>query len=623
MMEKFKEETGAIGPDISKLAKEQAYRKAARKAQEKPPSDMFERGEMDSPEYRNPFSHANFLKDLRESIKTGAKKILTEEEGFIDPEMLGFKRKTPQEKVRYQNVRGRTKDWIFQRNAAPVWGKRATERVKADPLAAHDIIDEMWKAQRRAYADPLPYEDLSPEGVGEYVTKVKVRLANQHYKNYLDREGLLTEKRKVNKEDPLGQKVQKWIDNHTKEAPGYTKHMGDFASWFKNIYLAGGIPETPLNIHGYNIGRSDVMARGVGKGLKSFGEAALPERFGGGKADYAILEKYKDLIPEAIEKGFTWHDIEDVGPGKKTPIPLAEFAKRTKGGRAIMGGVEKIQSAFEDPLFQRYLPARKLEFLAEKVDELQKSGLPRDQALRKASTMANDFYGGVEKVLRDRGGNNLLKAIALAPDWFESRLKLGYKGAKALAGKEDPTYAKAMGRALGMRLTRDAAILAGGGSLVKAYKEAKPGDVTSIPLGQTEEGKNRLLPTLGTAAEGLRLTEEGLNRAIRARNPGVAFRVLENRLSQPAASAGHLLFNVDEFGNPIYGTSKFGKSIGMGKGIANIANELSKSFQPQQVQATIDYLEGKIGLEEALAKGAELPLKYTSTRSFGRVRRRR
>ena len=91
---------------------------------------------------------------------------------------------------------------------------------------------------------------------------------------------------------------------------------------------------------------------------------------------------------------------------------------------------EYTQAKLENPLFQRYLPARKLKFLAEKVEELQKRGMSRREAMTQASTMANDFYGGVEKVLRDRTGQNVLKAIALAPDWFESRMRLAGKAAQ-------------------------------------------------------------------------------------------------------------------------------------------------------------------------------------------------
>lgn len=579
---------------------------AERAEKEKPSADMFDRGELDD---KNPFSYKQFLSDMKTIVKKGARK-LKGEKGFIV-----IKDKP------HEEAKANAKEWIFKRQAAMMHGKIAMEKTQADPGYAHKIIGELWQEQKDAGRVPHPISGISPEHVRDYVIKAKTNIANQEFRDWMEYKGYLDKNRRgPDVTQPEGASLKKWMDNHFQEARDWSKVTGGTADFTKNIYLAGGIPKTILNMHGYNIGRSDVLARGFKKGTKSFVEGVFNS-----ERDKQVLAKHRDLIPEAMEKGFVWHDIEGHSPEGRVEGMLA----KSKAGQSWLGnkalkGVAKTQEWFEDPLFKRYLPARKLEFLAEKTKQLQSAGLDRGEALTRASKMANDFYGGVEKVLRDKTGVNTIKAIALAPDWFESRMKLGYKGLKALAGKEDVAYAKAIGRATAMRLTRDAVIILGGGSLLKSYAESKPGDVTSIPLGETsDKKKNRELPTLGTAGEVIRLTEEGLHRAYKGSDPGFAFEMLKNRASQPFTSGVNLLFNRDEFGNPLYGQGKFGKPIGWKKGLFNIADQATRPIQPQQLQALIDKMQGNIENEEAIAKGLELPLKYSSKRTFGQVRRNR
>ena len=132
-----------------------------------------------------------------------------------------------------------------------------------------------------------------------------------------------------------------------------------------------------------------------------------------------------------------------------------------------------------------------------------------------------------------------------------------------------------------MRLTKQAVIILGGKEAVEALKKEKPGEATNIPLGEVAGGRRASIPTLGTSNELLRLGEEGLLKSYKEGNPGVAFEMLKNRMSQPAQSAIQLLYGQDEFGNPIRGKSKFGKKIKFGKSAYEHLKIGTRPLQPQ------------------------------------------
>jgi len=617
----FTDETGAIGPDIKK----------GMRGKKRPFQDMFDRGspELDTEQHTNPFTHENFLSDLRESLGNAGKRLrkdLKGEKGFWKPFDTEAKVNPKKE------AKAAATDWIRYRQAAIEHGRNAAEAVRDNPAKAKELVDKAKDTLKTMGIKAPKLEGMTPEQVGDFILKSKIKIANIRFNDWLKDSGYMGKGGKIDTSTPIGKNLAKWKANHLMPAKEWAKHIGDFHAWTKNIYLAGGIPGTPINIHGANIAMSDIAARGFGKGIKSALEGVFRP-----SVDKAVLKQYKHLIPEAIENGFTWHNIEDKAAsgasgsikGLKqqavtsghSPEFVKNLAEKVPGGSTALKGLEYAQGKLENPLFQRYLPARKLKFLAEKVEELQKRGMGRKEAMQKAATMSNDFYGGVEKVLRDRTGQNLVKAVALAPDWFESRMTLAAKQLKSVVGAEDRTYSKALARSVGMRLTREAAIILGGGKVAEQWLKDKPSELTDIPAGTTSKGRKRSIPTLGTSNELLRLGEEGLAKTYREQNPGVLFDVAKNRLSQPLQSAIQLAYGQDEFGNPIRGRSKFGKKIKLGKSAYEHLKIGTRPFQPQIGQSLVDYAEGNIDLEEALVKGAELPVQYRSKKVFGRAGR--
>ncbi len=434
-----------------------------------PQPDAFDRGEFERD--AETYSHDNFVDQLKESLKQKPlKERLKGEKGAV------FITKTDPE------AKSITLKWARKMTAAQEWGQMAHEDVTANPGSAQNILGDMWTKQRQARLRPIPVTGTSPDEVRDYVIAAKKAIAQSEFHGEVGNKGWLNARGKFDTSVPEGKAIQEWVDNYKGKSSKLSNIIGGGAGFTKNIYLAGGVPGTPLNIHGYNIARSDVMARGVAKGTQSFAEGIFNPQ-----ANIDFVKANRRIIPEAMEHGFQWHGIEDYKP----QIPLAKTPiGQTRVGKAVVGGVQKVEDWFEKPLFGRYLPATKLKFLVEKVADLQAKGISRDQALTQASSMSNNFYGGMEKALRDKSWQNNAKAILLAPDWFESRMRLAGNQLKSLTdipnimkGKSDPTYLQSLGRTVGMRLTKEAAIIAGGGSIYAAYKKEKPGEVTAIPAG--------------------------------------------------------------------------------------------------------------------------------------------
>lgn len=576
--------------------------------------------------------------------------------------------------------KGKAKDWATQRNAARIHGQYAAEDFAdlankpelIDKFEAGDrsgrladvakVFDELYKAETAAgikmrskenylrhvfrpdmideeiaggatvvprnpsfsksstfktFADAraagkIPKFNDLPSIIADRVRASKVAIADRKFYDYLDAtqqlplnpsKSTLREPASWAFSGPDANNLNTYKENVLGKSPKRIKTAANVAAKTKNIYLAGGIPGTPLNIHGYNIVRSQYMSSGM-KGIGDFMKGVFNP-----KGDVAYVKSERDLIKKAIDYGYQTHGET------ANPSVLEDFLNKNKIGRGVEKGFKLEEKIFEDPLFKVRLPAAKARVLRENYDRL----LPKvgeEQALRQASTIANDFMGGINKSLRNKTYQDLLQVGILAPDWAESRINLAVKGAKALVGKADPIYAKALGRGLVMR---------GAGAATAGYLGnkigSKPSDLTSVGLGETKFGKIREAPIYGTATEGLRIPEQAIRGAY-AGDLSPVTKIVKNRMSTPAQSVINTVLNQDAYGNPLSGPDKYGRPTPIPKTLMNYADQITQSIQPQQLQALIGYLQKKQGGEEAISQGLELPLTYASQKKFGRARRR-
>lgn len=477
------------------------------------------------------------------------------------------------------------------------------------------------------------YDNLA-DIMGIYEEKHGQALAAKELYNYLSDTNQV---KKLKNGEPVGiNNFNKWAYEgpHQEQLGNYAKNVldtswkplkkvADVVSWTKNLYLSGGIPGTQLNKHGFNILNSDFQARGAIKSLKNFFDGTFTP-----SKDRAFFEENKEIIPKLIEKGYEpgteGHEIN-----LRAPKDIDEFLQKSKVGQLIHKGIDLSQKLYEDPLFQVHLPATKLRFVLDRIESLKGEGLSEDTAMRQASNDANTVYGGINKALRNKTGNDLMRVGLLAPDWLESRIRFaGKKGAsviRGVAGKSAPgdvMYQKAAARSLATDLVGKGAKLYAGKSLYDIFAKDSTSNVTNLPAGETsDKKKTRNIQGMGTSAQELKIPEE-LISGLYHNDPAQFLDIVRNNMSLPAQTATNLFKNEDSQGNPLRKTDKFGRPISLKKGAINITNELTNPFKPQLASAILDYGTGKSSFEEAIAKSTELPLQYNFKPSTGKARSR-
>jgi hypothetical protein len=458
-----------------------------------------------------------------------------------------------------------------------------------------------------------PKYSTLPEIIGARTAESVRAIKNKQMYNWLERSGLMRKgatipdtldvdkirKIFINPDEQRSAKLIKYMQNYLGDSSPVMKAAGDAGSITKNIYLGGGIPWTKYNMHAWNIARSDMKLRGIIPAAKDF----LSDPTGRKAVQIFDDKGSRDFMAKLMEHGYQYHAVADAG---KAVQPTGKNIVSRFGAKAL----DTEQKVFEAPLFERALPALKLKASKGVYANLVASGMKEEEALKATADIANEFYGGMNKVVRDKSGQDAMRAILLAPDWLESRVKLAlndWKGtAKTIAGKGsavDKLHAKSFVRG---------SIATGIGGLASyqgSNRLRNPNNVVAIPAGQSGN-KDRNVDILGSADEGQRIPLQVPLRMYQG-NPAAALDLLVgNRLSQPLNSAINTVKNIDQFGNPLRNKDRYGRPISFARGSLNTAEQMSKPFQPQLAQGLINLAKGDSGLEEALAQGAELPIRY-------------
>lgn len=273
--------------------------------------------------------------------------------------------------------------------------------------------------------------------------------------------------------------------------------------------------------------------------------------------------------------------------------------------------LEKQEQWFADPLFKKILPALKLEYAINLERSLKANGMAADEAARQASLIANNWFGGInwEQMGRHRDAQNLFRALILAPDWVETNLKIGRNVAKSLLNPSTPqgkAYLSGAAATIGAWLAKEVynQQVMGASSL----EEGGP-QPFNVKLGTSAEGNSIEGRPFGTSADWLRLPIEIAIQASKGRIDR-PLRIIEQRMSVPAAITTRLVTNVDERKNPILGRDRFGRDVSIGRQMGNFAEQLPGGFTPQYLQAWFDYLQGESEPWEAIFRGTETPISY-------------
>lgn len=443
-----------------------------------------------------------------------------------------------------------------------------------------------------------------PEIMGAYEKEFQEALRKKEFFDYLKQSGQLakgtisTHPTEWEIKGPNAKDWKYWSGNFFGESARPAKALGAVGQYTKNLYLGSGIPKTPLNMHYYNTMKSDFYAQGM-KGVQEYlSNTFSPEK------DIKYLESKGEFIKDLIDRGFQ-HSIE----GHATLLDEAS----SEGGSKLVNLFKKAQDlqtkTFEDPLFKIHLPAKKVKLAENIYNDAIKQGLDKESALRQAATISNDFMGGVNKVLRNKTLKDLAQFGLVAPDWLESRYNLAVKGFKALAGKEHPIYAKALGRKASLLGVEALGNLASQGSVTNPSRRST--NITDISLGKTAGGYNREFPMFGTTAEEIRIPAE-LMAAYNSPTESVGERLstlAKGRLSTPLRAGMGLAFNMDPFGKPLYGHTQYGAPMKPSTQLKNIAGTAISPFVPPYIQSAGQILEGG-DIERAIMQALEIPLQY-------------
>ena len=386
--------------------------------------------------------------------------------------------------------------------------------------------------------------------------------------------------------------------------------MADKASIAKNLTLSSGIPGTGINAHGLNIMARTIMgnpkqALTMGKYLiaPSTAEKALNDALN--SAPWAV-KRGLQLTTEGHEMGVT-------GSTNLAGRTLNKFLK-------VQG------KFFEDPLFQKVIPAAKLKQFNDLVDDLVKGGMERNAAGTEAAKYVNNLYGGInwEAEGRSRDIQNFARIVTLAPDWLESNIRNGAGMSRLLSDPRSPQgklYAKMARNILAAYVAADAANYGMNG---RHMWENKAGHALDIDAGKSADGKERWIRPFGTAADFLRLPFDMASAAFQ-NNPdfGSASDIAKNRLSIPGRVILDLVTKRDRMNRPILGKDDYGRPLSVKRQVGGVAGELSSLVTPPYVKSVIDYSTGAQGAEEAAAGAMELPMRYTKPQKFRRLGRAR
>lgn len=429
------------------------------------------------------------------------------------------------------------------------------------------------------------------------------------------------------------------VNDYLRETKGPIKKFADFASWIKNIVISSGIPGTAINIHGFNtlMRKAISSARSVGpygaykEWAQGAGDLIRPDRAyqrlvgmkdkmvraqeDGGLTmtaeehffDPTQKDSVMKRVREAWEEGRTMHKMISVPLEKLFGEKAAKII--SKPARAWDAVSEFHQAVFDEPLFQKVIPAWKLQHYELLLAEFQKQAIPYESAAKLAGKLTNERFGGInwEMEGRSRATQDFLRFLLLAPDFLETQGRMAKGSAKALLNPKTPegrTYMALTKNLAWLYLTANVANRISSGHWMW---QNQPGHLFSIDLGETD-GRKRYLKLFGTGADFVRLPFEGAEGALKG-DFGAIVNLLRARLSIPLGAAGGLLFNSNYTGSPI-----FGEDIEPAKQLKGIGEKVADVFAPQYGSAAYRLAKGSTGLEPFAAQSLELPLAYPKAR---------
>lgn len=266
---------------------------------------------------------------------------------------------------------------------------------------------------------------------------------------------------------------------------------------------------------------------------------------------------------------------------------------------------------FEDPTYQAVLPYMKTRMAEQQAAYMMAQGVKRSQAMRQAAENTNNLMGGLnyDALFRPKQTQQLLQALFLAPDHYESQGRVAVGTAKALLDPHNPlgkTYIRAMKNTIGVLGAMQVYNYLLNG---KSTWENGPGMELSVKLGKDERGRDRFWRPFGNFTDWVRLPGAILRSVVGDSDLTSIQQALRSRESGPAGLATAFTSNTDWRGQRILKKGDIPTSL------KNVAQVTADAIVPQWLTAPADFFTGKSTLEEAILRGAEQPVQYRQPKS--------
>ncbi len=395
--------------------------------------------------------------------------------------------------------------------------------------------------------------------------------------------------------------LAKSLNNYFKQSDGALSKFANFSSTVKNIILSSGIPKTGVNFHGFTtLFRSGFSPKAAGYLLKPGSASNFVN---------ANLDRLEFFVKKGLKATTEEHTFQDAFRG---------VAGQNIFSKSLNKVIKTHQILFEDPLFQKVLPALKLQKAEGIYKGLIKSGMASDDAAREASRQANAFFGGInwEQMGRSKETQNVLRSLFLAPDLLESQLQLGTGVAKSLLNPRDPKGKAFRDFARTFVLSYILLNLANKESTGKWAFENPAGHAFEFKVGDT------YIRPYASGADFLRLPVD-FATALYRKDGEAAWSVVKNRVSSPLQAVGQAVTGTDRFGNPLLKNKFTGKPLPVSQQLAGVAGIAGNLGVPSYAQAGINVASGRSSLGKGIVQGLELPVRFapkTKTKSSTRKR---
>lgn len=392
------------------------------------------------------------------------------------------------------------------------------------------------------------------------------------------------------------------INNYMRPSDPTLESVAKFTGRAKQMTLTGGVPNTAINAHGFNILARNTLARN--NPISGFFTGAM----------YMVnpnqAQKYLDTNTAKLSKwanaGLTvsTEDSDFLKVFKYSDNPIIKKGQQ---------GYELQERLLSEPLFNKMIPALKIQHAEEVYKDLVKS-MPEDEALRIAAQSTNNIFGGInnDELAMSKSFQNILRIVFLAPDWARTNIALFKNIGRGVKNIRDPQF-KAY-RTFARNFIGAYTTFAITNKLLSGVWpwDNEPGQEFSLNTGSyTDEGKARYVRVFGTAADFLRLPYEAVSSTLKGDPVGGVVRPIANRLSTPLGSAIRLGTNRDYLGRPITGKDQWGNPIPVQQQVGGVVNEAANIVGfPNYLRAGVDFATGKSTAEQAIVNAIELPIRY-------------